>query len=44
MAALVEDLTAMVTSGASGNGRNNTNRYAYEGASVVVADIRREPL
>ena len=34
---------AVVTGGASGNGREICRRFAEEGASVVVADLRTDP-
>jgi len=43
MADLLVDKTAVVTGGASGNGRAIALRYAEEGADVVVADIQAEP-
>lgn len=35
--------TAVVTGGASGNGREISQTFAEQGADIVVADVRREP-
>jgi NAD(P)-dependent dehydrogenase (short-subunit alcohol dehydrogenase family) len=35
---------AVVTGGASGNGRGLVNRFAAEGMKVVVADVEEDPL
>lgn len=40
---LLDGKTAVVTGGASGNGRAIVKAYAEEGADVVVADIQRTP-
>jgi NAD(P)-dependent dehydrogenase (short-subunit alcohol dehydrogenase family) len=40
---LLVDKTAVVTGGASGNGRAISLAYAEQGCDVVVADIREEP-
>jgi NAD(P)-dependent dehydrogenase (short-subunit alcohol dehydrogenase family) len=40
---LLEGKTAVVTGGASGNGRAIVETYAEEGADVVVADVQEEP-
>lgn len=42
MAGLLENETAVVTGGASGNGRAIATRFAEEGASVVIADLHQE--
>ncbi len=36
--------TAIVTGAASGIGRAIATSYAAEGANVVIADIRRDPI
>lgn len=41
--ALLADRTAVVTGGASGNGRAIALAFAEHGADVVIADIQREP-
>ncbi|WP_276258910.1 SDR family oxidoreductase [Haloglomus litoreum] len=41
--ALLTDSTAVVTGGASGNGRAIAMAFAEHGADVVVADLQREP-
>lgn len=41
--ALLANKVAVVTGGASGNGRAIALAFAHEGANVVVADIREEP-
>ncbi|MEF8821893.1 MAG: SDR family oxidoreductase [Halovenus sp.] len=43
MSELLTDRTAVVTGGASGNGRAIARTFAADGADVVVADVRREP-
>jgi len=40
---LLDGQTAVVTGGASGNGREIARTFAGEGASVVVADVQSEP-
>lgn len=40
---MLTDTTAVVTGGASGNGRAIAETFADHGASVVVADIRADP-
>jgi NAD(P)-dependent dehydrogenase (short-subunit alcohol dehydrogenase family) len=40
---LVDGKTAVVTGGASGNGRAIAETFADHGAAVVVADVREEP-
>lgn len=40
---MLTDQTAVITGAASGNGRAIAQRFAEEGANVVVADIREEP-
>jgi NAD(P)-dependent dehydrogenase (short-subunit alcohol dehydrogenase family) len=40
---LLEDKAAVVTGGASGNGRAIVETYAEEGADVVVADVQETP-
>lgn len=43
MSQLLADQTAVVTGGASGNGRAIARAFAEHGADVVVADVRRDP-
>lgn len=43
MAELLAEKTAVVTGGASGNGRAIARTFAADGADVVVADVRRDP-
>lgn len=43
MGTLLADKTAVVTGGASGNGRAIAKKFATEGADVVVADLQAEP-
>jgi len=43
MSDLLTDRVAVVTGGASGNGRAIAHTFAEHGADVVVADIREEP-
>lgn len=40
---LLDGRTAVVTGGASGNGRSIADAFAAEGANVVVADVQEEP-
>lgn len=40
---LLEDEVAIVTGGASGNGRQMARTFAEQGADVVVADVRETP-
>jgi len=40
---MLTDTTAVVTGGASGNGRAIAETFAEHGAAVVVADLRRDP-
>jgi NAD(P)-dependent dehydrogenase (short-subunit alcohol dehydrogenase family) len=40
----LEGMTAVVTGASSGNGRSIATIFAAEGAAVVCADLRREPL
>lgn len=40
---MLTDQTAVITGAASGNGRAIAQRFADEGANIVVADIREEP-
>jgi len=40
---LLEQKMAVVTGGASGNGRAIARAYAEEGADIVVADVRKSP-
>jgi NAD(P)-dependent dehydrogenase (short-subunit alcohol dehydrogenase family) len=40
---LLTDRTAVVTGGASGNGRAIATAFAEQGADVVVADLQRDP-
>lgn len=39
-----QDSTVIVTGGASGIGRGIALRFAEEGADVVIADVRRDPI
>jgi NAD(P)-dependent dehydrogenase (short-subunit alcohol dehydrogenase family) len=43
MGNLLSGQTAVVTGGASGNGRSIAQLFAEHGTDVVVADVRREP-
>ena len=43
MPELLQDKAAVVTGGASGNGRSIAELFAEHGADVVVADIREDP-
>lgn len=43
MADLLSNDVAVVTGGASGNGRAIARTFAANGADVVIADVRREP-
>ncbi|MFC7115786.1 SDR family oxidoreductase [Natronoarchaeum sp. GCM10025703] len=43
MTLLLEDKTAVVTGGSSGNGRAIGRAFAAEGADIVVADIQETP-
>ncbi len=43
MSGLLADGTAVVTGGASGNGRAMATAFAREGADVVVADLQPDP-
>ena len=43
MEKLLQNKTAVVTGGASGNGRAISLEFARQGADVVVADIREDP-
>lgn len=43
MSELLADKTAVVTGGASGNGRQISLAFARHGANVVVADLQSEP-
>ncbi|WP_135827565.1 SDR family oxidoreductase [Halorussus halobius] len=40
---LLDGQTAVITGGASGNGREIAKTFAEEGANIVVADIQSEP-
>lgn len=40
---MLDQETAVITGAASGNGRAIAQRFASEGANIVVADIRKEP-
>lgn len=40
---LLKQKTAVVTGGASGNGRAIAEAYAQEGADIVVADVQKHP-
>jgi NAD(P)-dependent dehydrogenase (short-subunit alcohol dehydrogenase family) len=43
MSGRLDEKTAIVTGGSSGNGRAIARRFAEEGANVTVADVREDP-
>lgn len=43
MSGLLEGKVAVVTGGASGNGRNISYTFAQHGADVIIADLQEEP-
>lgn len=40
---LLEEKTAVITGGSSGNGRSIAKTFAEEGANIIVADIQEDP-